>query len=459
MIQTLLDYYRVPEASLRCTAKIVDGAPGDVGFFEFGAKNICYARCQSGVSGKIAGSGQWNASKAIHRNGLTVQLPFNFTEVVDNLRLEHYREGMIPARKAFAASEPVRKLYYLIRECLPISVRRHLQKVYLRDWQELPFPAWPVDFTVDNLHEAFLRLLMETSGTKKLPFIWFWPDGAPTCLIMTHDVETLGGRKFTFKLMDLDDSYGIKASYQVIPQKRYDVPDEYVSEIRSRGCEFNIHDLTHDGRLFQDRAECLRQAAKINAYVRQYNAHGFRAGSMYRNQDWYDVFEFSYDMSVPNVAHLEPMRGGCCTVMPYFIGNVVELPLTTTQDYSLFNILNDYSINLWKRQATLIAEKHGLMSFVAHPDYLLERRARDVFESLLNYLRQTIDRDKIWAALPGEVDRWWRARSQMKLVQKNSAWQIEGAGADRARVAFAVIEGDRLVYEVSGAPEYIRAHP
>ena len=37
---------------------------------------------------------------------------------------------------------------------------------------------------------------------------------------------------------------------------------------------------------------------------------------MYRNQDWYDVFEFSYDMSVPNVAHLDPMRGGCCTVMP-----------------------------------------------------------------------------------------------------------------------------------------------
>ena len=62
---------------------------------------------------------------------------------------------------------------------------------------------------------------------------------------------------------------------------------------------------------------------------------------MYREQQWFDAFEFSYDMSVPNVAHLEPQRGGCCTVMPYFVGDILELPLTTTQDYSLFHILGD----------------------------------------------------------------------------------------------------------------------
>ena len=64
---------------------------------------------------------------------------------------------------------------------------------------------------------------------------------------------------------------------------------------------------------------------------------------MYREQQWFDAFDFSYDMSVPNVAHLEPQRGGCCTVMPYFVGDLLELPLTTVQDYSLFHILNDYS--------------------------------------------------------------------------------------------------------------------
>jgi hypothetical protein len=123
-----------------------------------------------------------------------------------------------------------------------VSVRRNFQEAYFRDWKELPFPAWPVDFTVDTLHEKFLRLLMETSGTKELPFIWFWPEGAPSCLIMTHDVETSSGRDFTFQLMDLDDSYGFKASFQIIPEKRYAVPA--IMFVRSAAVNLNSMSMT-----------------------------------------------------------------------------------------------------------------------------------------------------------------------------------------------------------------------
>jgi hypothetical protein len=143
---------------------------------------------------------------------------------------------------------------------------------------------------------------------------------------------------FTFQLMDLDDSYGFKASFQIIPEKRYEVPDDYVCEIRSRESEFNFHDLNHDGRLYRKRQEFVRRAARINSYVRRYDAWGFRAGSMYRNQDWYDVFEFSYDMSVPNVAHQDPLRGGCCTVMPDFVRKIVELTVTTAGLYALSHL-------------------------------------------------------------------------------------------------------------------------
>jgi hypothetical protein len=452
VIQTLLDYYRIPLESLGAISLTVDSLSGDSGFFQFGANNICYGRCKSGAAVDVAGSEEFNALKNIRRDGTTIQLPFDFTEVVENLRLERYRQKSIRGMEMFAESEPVRKLYYFIRKCLPFSVRRQFQRAYFRDWKELPFPTWPVDFTVDNLHEEFLRLLMETSGAKKMPFIWFWPEGAPNCLIMTHDVETSAGRDFTLKLMDLDDSYGIKASFQVIPEKRYEFPDAYVCEIRSRECEFNIHDLNHDGHLYRERAEFVRRAAGINGYVHRYNTRGFRAGAMYRKQEWYDVFEFSYDMSVPNVAHLEPLRGGCCTVMPYFIGKIVELPLTTAQDYSIFHILNDYSTNLWKQQLALIREKNGLMSFLTHPDYLMERRARTVYESLLDYLRQMVARERIWAALPGHVDRWWRARSQMKLVSRGDEWEIVGPEKERARLAYAVLDGGRLVYELAGDP-------
>lgn len=449
MNSSLLDYYRLPPDLLPFTATATGCTLAKAGFFQFGRNNICYGQCQTGTAADLGNSVRFDASQNICRNDGVIRLPFDFTEIVENLRLERYREQLMPGGKFLTGSELVRTIYYFFRDYLPLSVRRQAQAVYLRDWNRLLFPAWPVDFTVDTLHEELLRLLMETSGAEKVPFIWFWPDGAPNCLMMTHDVETSAGRDFTSHLMDLDDSYEIKASFQVIPEERYEVPDDYIHEIQNRGFEFNVHDLNHDGTLYRERREFLRRAAKINGYVRQYNTHGFRSGAMYRNQDWYDAFEFSYDMSVPNVAHLEAMRGGCCTVMPYFVGKIVELPLTTVQDYSLFHILKDYSIDLWSRQLALIGARHGLMSIIAHPDYLIEPRARAVYESLLHHLRQMIARDKVWAALPGEVDHWWRVRSRMQLVRNGDDWEIEGPEKERARVAYAVLDRERLHYEIT----------
>lgn len=448
---TLSSYYRIPTDLFACTNSPTEFVSSARGFFRFGPNNICYGRSVTGVAAGVSDSVHFDALAHVRRNGKTIQVPFSFDEIIENLRFERYLHQAISVRPTLAGAKLVREFYYSIRDFLPVSVRRHLQRAYLRGWESIPFPSWPVDFTVDNLHEEFLRLVMEASGMERVPFIWFWPEGASSCLIMTHDVETSAGRDFTSRLMDLDDSYGIKASFQVIPEKRYEVPDRYVSEIRSRGFEFNIHDLNHDGALYRERDEFLRRAAKINQYVRQYNSSGFRAGAMYRNQDWYEVFEFSYDMSVPNVAHLEPMRGGCCTVMPYFIGKIIELPLTMTQDYSLFNILNDYSINLWRRQLSHVRRRNGLISFITHPDYLIDRRSRTAYESLLDYLRQAITRERIWAALPGDVNRWWRARSEMNLIRFGGGWSIEGPESDRARIAYASIEGDRIVYSVDGA--------
>jgi len=446
--QALLDYYRLPGDSLLPTTTKAGCAPQLIGFFQFGKNNVCYGASQSGVAASVAGSSQFEASKDVQSNGDAVTFPFDFVEVIENLRRERYQQRQGGSR-AFEESAGARNFYYLVRGLLPDSVRRKLQRLYFRDWHHLAFPHWPIDFTVDNLHEEFLRQLMERTGVKKVPFIWFWPEGANNCLILTHDVETLAGRDFTAQLMDLDESYGFKASFQIVPEERYPVPDQFVQEIRSRGFEFNIHDLNHDGGLYRDRTEFLRRAAQINSYAHRFHARGFRAGSMYRNQDWFDAFEFSYDMSVPNVAHLDPMRGGCCTVMPYFVGNIVELPVTTTQDYSLFYILKDYSINLWEQQLGLIRGRNGLISIISHPDYLIERRARRTYESLLDHLRQVTVSDQIWAALPGEVDMWWRARNEMKLVRRGNEWEIVGPGKDRARIAYATLEGGRLVYELA----------
>jgi hypothetical protein len=450
MQSAIMDYYRLPMDW--------DVAPdeqltlGDTGFFRFGSKIICYGRSESGVASELASASSFDASKNVRFNGSEIHLPFNISQVIDNLRREHYVEQWGPQTRNLSHHPVVRNIYYFLRHVLPVPVRRYLQRSYFYGWRKLPFPAWPVDLSVDKLHQEYLRLCMKAKGRDRVPFIWFWPEGAPNALIVTHDVETAAGRDFTSELMDLDLSFGFKASIQVVPEKRYEVPPQFVDEIRSRGFEFNVHDLNHDGNLYRDHDEFLRRAAKINEYVHKYNARGFRAGVMYRNQDWFDAFEFSYDMSVPNVAHLEPQRGGCCTVMPYFVGKVLEIPLTTTQDYSLFQILNDYSIDLWKEQIDLIHKANGLISFIAHPDYLMEARARNVYQQLLAYLVQFVERERVWVTLPGEIDRWWRARSQMSLVQRGSSWEIEGPEKERARVAYAYLQADKLQYELPGVP-------
>src|ERR1700675_794093 len=248
--RSLSEYYRIPDNKLPSVSLAGDDFSDKTGFFRFGRKNLCYGRCTSGVTPLLADSGKYDAYEHVHVDNGTVQLPFNFSEVIDNLRLERYRENIAPSLEFFAATEAVRRTYYFFRDWLPDSLRRHLQKAYFRGWMDLPFPSWPVDFTVDDLHEELLHLLMESGGLKNVPFIWFWPDGASNCLMMTHDVETSAGRDFALKLIDLDDKYGIRASFQVIPEERYAVSDEYVREIRKRGCEFNVHDLNHDGRLY-----------------------------------------------------------------------------------------------------------------------------------------------------------------------------------------------------------------
>jgi hypothetical protein len=242
--------------------------------------------------------------------------------------------------------------------------------------------------------------------------------------------------------MDIDDSFGIKSSFQLVPEQRYAVSEHTLNNIRNRGFEVNVHDINHDGHLYSDHAEFVRRAARINDYARNYGARGFRSGAMYRNLEWYDEFEFSYDMSVPTVGHLEAQPGGCCTVRPYFIKNIVELPLTTVQDYSLFHILNDYSTDLWKQQIETIMAQHGLVSFIIHPDYVIEKRAQDTYKALLGYLSELRGERGLWIAQPGEVAHWWRQRNSMAISTDSGKLDVTGPAHEDARVAHAYLSDE-----------------
>jgi hypothetical protein len=378
--------------------------------------------------------------------GGKVRLPFDLSEVVTNLRQERYYQNSQSVLAKVTSTGASRDIYYFLRPILPVTIRKHLQRVRLSGWEKIPFPKWPVDVTVETLMQSAMELALKTGQADRIPFIWFWPEGFASSMIFTHDVEARAGQEFCDELMNIDDSFGFKSAFQIVPEERYQASQEWFANLRSRGFEVNVHDLNHDGYLFHSRQQFNERAVQINRHARAFKSRGFRAGAMFREQDWFDALDLAFDMSVPNVAHLEPLRGGCCTVMPYFVGKILELPLTTAQDYSLFHILNDYSIALWKKQVDTILSKNGLISILTHPDYLIDKRARKVYADLLAHLSRLRDQKKTWVALPGEVDSWWRSRNQMQLIPDGGSWRIEGADSSRARVAFARLDKGRLIY-------------
>ena len=442
MTSPLNQYFRCPSDSIpafEITAPVSD----DQGYFRLGPDVICYGRTSAGYRSQTTEQRLYDVTEDILFEASRLKLPFDINEIVSNLTNERYAEQAF-----YHTNNVVRQLYYSLRPLLPTQIRSPLHRLYFEAREHSRFPSWPVDTTVDDLMSRLLVLGLKSRGMNSVPFIWFWPDGASACSIMTHDVEGEDGKRFCSALMDVDDEFGMPASFQIVPESRYKVTREFIDGIKQRKFEVNIQDLNHDGRLFWDFKEFRNRVSKINDYGRDYDAAGFRSAILYRRQEWFDLLDFEYDMSVPNTGYYDPQPGGCCTVMPYFIGNVLELPVTTSQDHTVFNVLKTYSLDLWRSQINSILSKAGLITFIVHPDYVNQQRSMEAYRELLLELQSLQSTRNLWITYPGEVNKWWRDRAAMTLVFKNGEWLIEGRGRERASVAFACVDGDRLVYTV-----------
>jgi hypothetical protein len=445
-MRRLIERYRLPESFVKYSCNFDPTQPQ--GFFTFGEGTVCFGSCSAGKLASSVDDGLCDVRDRVRFHGDTLQLPLDPDQLLDNLLLERYQtKELNPLARAILPT-----VYYGLRPLLPVTVRKHLQRYYLAGWEKIRFPRWPVDVTVERILEQCLGLLMKAQGLETLPFIWFWPDGYDSCAIVTHDVETEDGMNFCSSLMDLDDSCGIKSAFQIVPEGCYTVSPSFLSELRGRGFEINVQDLNHDGRLLRDEKQFMQRIVAINRYGREFGAAGFRAAVLYRNLRWWHALEFEYDMSVPNAAHLEPQRGGCCTVLPYFIGQLLELPSTTTQDYAVFHFLREYSLEPWKRQIELIREKHGLISILVHPDYILKKREQEIYLQLLRYLDRLRSTENVWITTPAHLNTWWRARSKLSLIRDGSEWRIKGAGSERARLAYARLDGDTIRYQIAALP-------
>jgi len=88
-------------------------------------------------------------------------------------------------------------------------------------------------------------------GSERPPENWTgWPEGKKFALVLTHDVESATGLGKTRQLMELELKYGVRSSFNFVPESDYRVARELRAVLTQNGFEVGIHDLKHDGLLY-----------------------------------------------------------------------------------------------------------------------------------------------------------------------------------------------------------------
>ena len=178
---------------------------------------------------------------------------------------------------------------------------------------------------------------------------------------------------------------GFRSSFNFVPEGEYRVPSELRSWLTERGFEVGIHDLRHDGKLYTSRKAFHRSAARINSYLKEWNAVGFRSAFMLHNLEWIGDLDVCYDASTFDTDPFEPQPDGANTIFPFWVARpslnsqpssinhprsgYVELPYTLPQDSTMFLFLEEKSNEIWKKKLDWIAGKGGMALVNVHPDY------------------------------------------------------------------------------------------
>jgi hypothetical protein len=215
-----------------------------------------------------------------------------------------------------------------------------------------------------------------------------WPGGKQFALVLTHDVEGPRGLANCERLMELEMELGFRSSFNFIPEGSYVVPDRLRDRMRREGFEVGVHDLHHNGKLYRSKERFDAAAPRINRYLREWNAVGFRSGFMHRNLDWLHALEIEYDMSTFDTDPFEPQPEGVHTIFPFWISRsarelkaaeplegavgegYLELPYTLPQDSTVFLLLGDTTIATWTQKLDWIVKAGGMALLNVHPDYM-----------------------------------------------------------------------------------------
>ena len=294
-------------------------------------------------------------------------------------------------------------IYYQIKPLIPRRLQIRLRRKLVLHKRKNSSTIWPI-----------------LEAAAKPPRNWAgWPQQKLFALILTHDVDTEKGQHKCRQLMELEEKHGFRSSYNFVPE-RYEVSAQLRNELIQRGFEVGVHGLNHDGKLFQSKKIFNTRSKKINHYLKKWNASGFRAPAMHHNLEWIHDLTLEYDSSTFDTDPFEPQPEGVKTIFPFWVqsksrqNRYLELPYTLPQDFTLFILMGETDIDVWKLKLDWIAKQGGMALLNVHPDYIcfngkkpsIEEYPVTVYHQFLEYV-QAQYKNQYWHVLPKELAALW----------------------------------------------------
>lgn len=312
------------------------------------------------------------------------------------------------------------KIYYKLKPLIPRSLQLFIRRIIVKRKLKVYKDVWPIN---------------ERAG--KPPEGWQgWPEGKKFAFVLTHDVETHDGLKKCRKMAEIEMELGFRSSFNFVVED-YPVDKDLQNFLKKNGFEIGIHGLNHRGNIFSPPRRFLTKASRINHYLREWGAVGFRSPSMYRDFELLSFLDILYDSSSFDTDPFEPQPAAVGTIFPFlvpirnafnhidqssllllrlapYVNYFVELPYTLPQDHTLFLILKEKDFRIWKEKLDWIAQKGGMALILTHPDYMSFNGSGskinypvDYYIKFLEYVKSTYS-GLYWHKLPCEIAYFYK---------------------------------------------------
>nr|HQU72348.1 hypothetical protein [Calditrichia bacterium] len=302
----------------------------------------------------------------------------------------------------------INRIYYRIKPLIPRETQIQWRRLAIAMQKQKFREVWPI-----------------LESAKQAPSFWKgWPEGKKFAVILTHDVEHQGGHDKCRQLLELHRKHGFVSLFNFVPE-RYTVDPQMRKFITDNGFEVGVHGLNHDGRLFSSHHLFRARSKKINRYLREWGAVGFRAPAMHHNLKWIHELDIEYDLSTFDTDPFEPQSDGVGTIFPFPVSGktpqetYVEMPYTLSQDFTTFILMQEKSTDLWRKKARWIIENGGMILLNTHPDYMFfgdgeqgsEEFDVSLYEDFLLFLKENYA-GQYWNPLPREAARYVRGMAE-----------------------------------------------